>query len=206
MDIVELPPLGRRIEWPTIALAIVIYGLWFVTTYFWRELPWWALAALGAWIIAWQMNLQHEVIHGHPTPNRRRQRSDRRLAARRCGCPFRAYRTTHLRHHQDANLTDPFEDPESYYWTPAGWRDLGAVGRALAPVAVDAARARRPRSRLDDRRAPSRDDASRRVARQAGGARSLLWHCVQCVPVLIWVIGVCGMPFWVYVAASSIPA
>jgi fatty acid desaturase len=68
VDIVELPPLGRRVEAPTIVLAIVIYGMWGVATWFWRELPWWALAPLGAWIIAWQMNLQHEVIHGHPTP------------------------------------------------------------------------------------------------------------------------------------------
>jgi hypothetical protein len=34
LDIVELPPLGRRIEWPTIVLAIVIYGLWLLATFF----------------------------------------------------------------------------------------------------------------------------------------------------------------------------
>ena len=114
LDFVELPPLGRRIEWPTIALAIVIYGLWFLTTFFWRDMPWWALSLAGAWVIAWQMNLQHEIIHGHPTPNR--------LVNDAIGIwplslwlPFSIFRATHLRHHQDANLTDPFEDPESYY-------------------------------------------------------------------------------------------
>ena len=81
MDIVELPPLGRRIEWPTIGLAFVIYAMWFATTFYWRDLPWPALAVLGAWTVAWQMNLQHEVIHGHPTPSRLRQPGDRRLAA-----------------------------------------------------------------------------------------------------------------------------
>jgi len=203
VDIVELPPLGRRIEWPTIALAIVIYGLWFGTTFFWRNLPWWGLAALGAWTIAWQMNLQHEVIHGHPTPNR--------VVNKAIGVwplalwlPFSTYRSTHLRHHQDANLTDPFEDPESYYWTMAGWTNLGPVGRALA----------RAQSTLLGRmilgpgwlmtRAVGRE--FRDAWRGKPGARAvLLWHLVQCAPVLIWAVGVCGMPFWVYLAAFVYP-
>ena len=36
--------------------------------------------------------------------------------------------------------------------------------------------------------------------------RVLFWHCVQCVPVLAWVIGVCGMPLWSMSPPSSIPA
>jgi hypothetical protein len=92
LDIVELPPLGRRVEGPTIALAIFIYGWWGLTTWFWRDLPVWALVPLGAWVIAWQMNLQHEVIHGI---RRRGGRSIRRSASGRCrsGCPIRAIGT-----------------------------------------------------------------------------------------------------------------
>jgi fatty acid desaturase len=33
--------------------------------------------------------------------------------------PFRRFKALHLRHHADERLTDPFDDPESYY--------LGAV-------------------------------------------------------------------------------
>ncbi len=95
-----------------------------IVTWFWRDLPWWALAPLGAWIIAWQMNLQHEVIHGHPTPWRTVNEA-LGVWPLSLWLPYRIYRETHMRHHQDANLTDPFEDPESYYWTTAGWRDLG---------------------------------------------------------------------------------
>jgi len=201
LDIVELPPLGHRIEWPTIALAVVIYGLWILATFFWRELPW--PAAAGAWIIAWHMNLQHEVIHGHPTPSR--------LANDAIGIwplslwlPFSIYRTTHLRHHEDANLTDPFEDPESYYWTSAGWRDLGAFGRATA----------RARSTLLGRvvLGPAWMIAGTVAATFRGawsgkpGARAVLfWHCAECVPLLVWIVGVCGMPVWVYVACFVYP-
>jgi fatty acid desaturase len=203
VEIVELPSLARRIEWPTIALSLIIYGLWFSTTFFWLDLPWWALGGLGAWTIAWQMNLQHEVIHGHPTRNRR---VDHAIGVWPLSLwlPFSTYRTTHLRHHQDANLTDPFEDPESYYWTKAGWLDLGPLGRALALV----------QSTLLGRivigpgwmMAHGLAGEVRDAWRGKPGARTtLFWHLLQCAPVLIWVIAVCGMPFWVYVAAFVYP-
>ena len=38
------------------------------------------------------------------------------------------------------------------------------------------------------------------------GSRAMLsWHLVQCAPVLIWVIGICGMPLWLYVACFVYP-
>ena len=95
MDIVELPLLKRGVEWPTVGLAFAIYGLWLMATFFHRDLPWWSLTALGAWIVAWQLNLQHETIHGHPTRNRR--------VNEMIGCwplslwlPYSIYRATHL--------------------------------------------------------------------------------------------------------------
>ena len=203
MEIVELPPLGRRIEWPTVALAVVIYGLWFLTTFFWRDMPWPALPLVGAWVIAWQMNLQHEIIHGHPTPSRAVNDAIG-LWPLSLWLPFSLYRTTHLRHHQDANLTDPFEDPESYYWTTAGWRDLGPLGRAVA----------RAQSTLLGRivLGPAwmigrfLTDLARDAWRGKDGARAAVaWHLIACVPVLIWVVGVCGMPVWVYIAAFVYP-
>ena len=203
VDIVELPPLGRRIEWPTIALAIVIYGLWLLATYFWRHIPWPALTALGAWVIAWQMNLQHEVIHGHPTPSRRVNEAIG-VWPLSLWLPFSLYRTTHLRHHQDANLTDPFEDPESYYFTAAGWRDLGPARRAL----VAAQSTLLGRLVLGPAWMVGRFvvDLVRGVLRNKDDARSILIrHGIQCVPVLIWVIGVCGMPLWLYAACFVYP-
>ena len=43
--------------------------------------------------------------------------------------PYEIYRRTHLQHHNDSRLTDPLDDPESYYWTEEQWR---ALGRARA--------------------------------------------------------------------------
>jgi fatty acid desaturase len=203
VEIVELPPLGRRIEWPTVGLAIVIYGMWFLTTWCWRELPWWALAGLGAWSIAWQMNLQHEVIHSHPTPYRRLNEAIG-IWPLSLWLPFSLYRSTHIRHHQDANLTDPFEDPESYYWTSVGFRDLGPMSRVL----VTAQSTLLGRFVLGPAWMIRRflTDLARDVWLGKPGVRQIVfWHCLQCLPVLAWVLGVCGMPLWVYVAAFVYP-
>ena len=131
VEIIELAAPKRGVEWPTVALAVCIYGLWLTATFFHNYLPWWALTAVGAWVVAWQLSLQHETIHGHPTRNRRLNAT--------IGCwplslwlPYSIYRSTHLAHHRDENLTDPFEDPESHYWTASGWGGLGPVWRALA--------------------------------------------------------------------------
>ena len=160
VEIVELPPLKRGVEWPTAALAAAIYGLWLLTTFWYRDLPWWALTALGAWIVAWQLNLQHETIHGHPTRNRRINEM--------IGCwplslwlPYSIYRSTHLAHHRDENLTDPLEDPESYYWTSSGWGGLGPVWRAGRLYADDLAWPHFPRPGLFDLRIHPRSVARR---------------------------------------------
>ncbi|MFN3503676.1 MAG: hypothetical protein ACK4ZJ_15580, partial [Allorhizobium sp.] len=60
-------PRIARIEWPTVALAFLIYGGFIALTYFWRDIPLLILVPLGAWLIAWHGSLQHEVIHHHPT-------------------------------------------------------------------------------------------------------------------------------------------
>ncbi|MEO0746679.1 MAG: fatty acid desaturase, partial [Pseudomonadota bacterium] len=70
--------------------------------------------------IALQSSLQHEVLHGHPF-------GDRRLgeplvfASLNLAIPYTRFRDTHLAHHMDANLTDPYDDPESNYMDPARW-------------------------------------------------------------------------------------
>lgn len=61
----------------------------------------------------------HECLHGHPTRN---ARINEALVSLPIGLvyPYRRFKALHLRHHADERLTDPFEDPESYY--RALWR------------------------------------------------------------------------------------
>ena len=38
---------------------------------------------------------------------------------------------SHLVHHRDERLTDPLDDPESHYWTPEQWAEVGFVRRRI---------------------------------------------------------------------------
>ncbi|OHV61247.1 fatty acid desaturase [Mesorhizobium sp. LCM 4577] len=102
------------IEWPTVLLALFCYGAWFAIGFLlWPSHPLIASIAL-ALILALQSSLMHEVLHGHPT---RSARINEAFVFLPIGLvwPFRRFKTIHLRHHADERLTDPLDDPESYY-------------------------------------------------------------------------------------------
>ncbi len=186
----------RSVEWPTVALAALIYALWFAATWFWRALPLPLLAALGGVAVAWQMSLQHEVIHNHPTRWRRLNRAigSWPLAI---WLPFEVYRITHLQHHNDLRLTDPLEDPESYYYNAEQWRALGPLGRALARAQSTLA----GRLVFGPAMAMTRfwgGEAKRLARGDIRHAPILMRHLIQTALVLTWVVGVCGMPFQLY--------
>ncbi|MBM3526067.1 MAG: fatty acid desaturase [Alphaproteobacteria bacterium] len=187
------------IEWPTVALAIVIYGGILSLTWFHAALPWWLFLMLGAWLSAWFGSLQHEIIHGHPT----------RMTALNAALgyapfwlwlPYPRYSDTHLTHHRDARLTDPLDDPESRYWTADDWQALGPIGRAI--VAAQATLLGRLTLGPPWAIGYFLWTEARTIA---NGNRALagiwLWHAVALVPVLVWVFAICGVPAWLYVAA-----
>ncbi|CAN7710245.1 fatty acid desaturase [Rhizobium sp. LjRoot258] len=185
-----------RIEWQTVALAIVIYGGFFAATWFWQSLPAVVVIATGSWLIAWHGSLQHEVIHGHPTRN---QRINDAIGwpPLSLWLPYTIYREGHLTHHRDEHLTDPIEDPESSYFTQAAWEKMGGVGRRLAawnttllgrltlgPLVMIV-------SFLVQEAALVLNDDRQRAA---------LWarHAIGVAAVLVWVIGICEVPLWLY--------
>ncbi len=185
------------VEWPTIAVAAAIYIGFALTTWFHEALPWWAVVGLGAWLAAWQGSLQHEMVHGHPT---RWRRVNHALAVPGflLWLPFGLYRKTHMRHHVDSRLTDPLEDPESYYVTPRDWARMGTLRRGILRFHNTLA----GRLLLGPPRAVVRL-WSGELARLARGDRSHLRHWTLHLPaaalILIWVLWVCGLPLWQYV-------
>lgn len=101
-------------EWPTVTLIVGVYAAWAGVAFFlWPTHPVLALFFLG-FILAMQSSLMHEASHGHPT---RKCWINELLVGLPIGMvyPFRRFRALHLRHHADERLTDPFDDPESYY-------------------------------------------------------------------------------------------
>ena len=127
------PP--NTIEWPTILLTAGIYCGWLALTWFWNRLPIWLILPLGAWLGAWFMSLQHEVMHGHPT--RRQGLNDAiGFAPIMVWMPYFRYKQTHLQHHRQEWLTDPLQDPESAYHTAERWQQLSAPARWLHLASV----------------------------------------------------------------------
>lgn len=103
-----------KVEWPTVALIVVCYGAWGTLGLFvWPTWPLLSLVLLGI-VLALQSSLMHEASHGHPT---RKGWINELLVGLPIGLvyPFRRFKALHLRHHADERLTDPFDDPESYY-------------------------------------------------------------------------------------------
>ena len=117
-------------ELPTWILVAAIYGGWFTVIWFFEALPWWIVLPAGAWFTAWHNSFQHEALHGHPS----RHVWLNELLAWPPLClwiPYPVYRDSHRIHHQTPSLTDPFDDPESFYLTPAQWERAGVIRRAV---------------------------------------------------------------------------
>ncbi|WP_312798512.1 fatty acid desaturase, partial [Tianweitania sp.] len=122
-----------KIEWPTLALIIACYGVWLAAgMLLWPSYPVAALLVL-ALAVAMQSSLMHEASHGHPT---RKAILNEILVGLPIGLiyPYRRFKTLHLQHHADENLTDPFDDPESYYRALWQHRNLPRALQVLLAV------------------------------------------------------------------------
>jgi fatty acid desaturase len=194
----------RRWEWPTLALALAVYGGWGALTWTFPSLPLWLSLPAGAWLLAWHNSLQHETIHNHPTPVGWINRAIGWLPLG-LWLPYDAYRESHLRHHLTDSLTHPVDDPESFYWTPEQWSRLPPLlrlvlnanatlaGRLLLGPALMAGRywlgeARRMR------RGDWRD------------AKTHALHALGVTAVLLWIAAAGGMPLWLYLVGIVYPA
>ncbi len=192
-----------RFEWPTWLLVAVVYGGWLALTYWTTALPWWWVLPAGAWIMAWHHSLQHELMHNHPT---RKPWVNAAIGFPPLGLwlPFLRYRELHLSHHRNQLLTDPIEDPESYYLTETAWRRLGPISRAATRFLNTAI----GRILLGPLVANSRFLFDEGAALAAGSSRHRwVWglHALGVVAVLLWVEAVCGISFWRYVGLFVYP-
>jgi len=119
-----------RLEWGTLALIIACYGGWFAAGLLWTTPLWIAGLIILPVLAAFHTSLQHETIHGHPT---RWRALNEALVSLPLAVvfPYRRYRDLHLRHHRDEHLTDPFEDPESYFWCETEVRQMNDFQRHI---------------------------------------------------------------------------
>lgn len=121
-----ITPTVRPIGWPTIAIAVAVYGGWIAATLWHASIPAPLLVLIGGWLLAWHGSLQHETIHGHPTGIRWIDGAIG-FVPLSLWLPYRLYRSSHIAHHASPAITDPHEDPESRYVDRRGGIDWVAA-------------------------------------------------------------------------------
>ena len=192
------------LEWPTLAVLMACFGVWLLLTWMHHLIAWPLLVLLGGYVTGLHSSLQHEALHGHPT---RRAGLNETLVYCTLGLfyPYRRFKSLHLRHHRDERLTDPFDDPESWYVADDQWQRLSwpmrlalrvnatLLGRlAIGPALGMAGFLRH------DWQMMCRGDAAVR--------RAWLHHLAGCAPVVLWLVVVCEMNLLLYVACFAYPA
>ncbi len=190
----------KGVEWPTLSLLVLCYGFWILGTTWLAGVFLPAGIALTMLAVALHSSLSHEIIHGHPF------RSDRVNAAlvfpalTLC-VPYLRFRDTHLAHHVDAILTDPYDDPESNYLDPEVWERLSPFVRRVLAINNTLA----GRLLLGPLVGQIAFMAADWRAIRAGDRRVLagwLWHIPALVPVILWLWAVAQMPVWAYVLSA----
>ena len=182
---------GLAVEWPTIALLLATYSAFGLLTWFANALPWWLLLPIGGYVVCLHGSITHEAVHGHPTRN----------GALNAGLvfpnlvlwvPYLRYAHLHRVHHNDDTLTDPFDDPESWFLTPRDWSELAPQTRWL----LTANNTLVGRMILGPFIAVLRFLVAEMRVIAKGDKRTViawLWHIPAVALVLIWVMGVCNI-------------
>ena len=118
------------VEWPTLGMLVACYAVWALALWRLPAVSTWLAVPVAAWAIAQHSSLTHEAIHGHPTRWRWLNAALVALPLT-LAIPFLRFRDSHLAHHADAILTDPYDDPESNFLADADWARLPAWRRLL---------------------------------------------------------------------------
>lgn len=115
-----------EIEWPTLAVLMGCYAGWAAAVLYYDALGAWLFLLIAAPLVTLHSSLQHEALHGHPT---RSATINEALVFLPLGLlfPYRRFKALHLKHHSDASLTDPYDDPESFYYSLGDWQKLPPV-------------------------------------------------------------------------------
>ncbi|TNC71516.1 fatty acid desaturase [Rubellimicrobium roseum] len=187
------------VEWPTLGMLAACYVAWGAAVFSLPGVSLWLAVPVAAWAIAQHSSLQHEMIHGHPF---RDPRLNTALVfpALTLVVPYLRFRDTHLAHHHDANLTDPYDDPESNYLAERDWNQMPGwlrfvlrVNNTLAGRLLIGPVVGQVFWMSSDWRA-ARDGDWRVIA-------GWLWHLPAMAAVLALVLA-SPMPLWAYAVAA----
>ncbi|WP_299483333.1 fatty acid desaturase [uncultured Roseibium sp.] len=191
-------------EWPTLALIMAAAAIWMLLVGNYASLGGWLVCPLAVVVVTLQSSLQHEVLHGHPT---RHPGVNEALVYCSLGLfvPYRRFKSLHLRHHNNDRLTDPYDDPETFYLAWADWQKLPKFlqfvltinntlfGRLLIGPLVSMIGFLGSEIRMV-------------LAGDMAVLRAWMHHFAGAAPVVLFITLVGGMPLWLYALCVSYPA
>jgi len=192
-----------RYELPTWLVAVAIYSCWIFLTLNHELIPSWVLFLLGGYVVCWHGSLQHEALHGHPT-RIKAVNTALVIAPLSLWVPYKRYRQTHLAHHKTDHLTDPYDDPESFYCSESTWSQLSRwrqhlriftntlAGRLLLGPTIVCIEFWRKEIKM----AWSGDWNLIRV---------WIEHLLLSALLLFWVLTICEIPLWKYIVCFAYP-
>ena len=186
---------SRSTEWPTVVVLAMFFAAWCAVVLLHESMPWpvqlLAMIPLGG---LW-MSLGHEVLHGHPT---RWSWLNTAIGSIPLSLwlPFGRYKALHIEHHS-SDLTDPEDDPESFYVPPPSWHRASPWRRRyylLLRTAPGRLTLGVPRGILRFWR--------REIRLLGDGGTVVPWvsHLVACAVLGWWLFGVVGFNPLIYVA------
>lgn len=195
------------VEWPTVGAIGACTVLWLALTFAIPHLGAWAqVPAIGllAVLTTFHSSLQHEVLHGHPT---RSARLNEALVWLPFGLfvPYRRFRALHLRHHCDDRLTDPYDDPESFYLAGRDWYRLSLPVKVLLVVNNTLA-GRLTIGPALGLAAFVQTEAMRVWRGEPRVAAAWLRHLAGLSVVALWLVAICGWSLAAYAAFVAYPA
>lgn len=196
MDRSKCAPIEAR----TLAILAMCYAVWGIAIT-WATAIWlpfgMALVTVSA---ALHSSLSHEALHGHPTRIRRLNEA-LVFPALSMFIPYARFRDTHLAHHNDEILTDPYDDPESNYMDPDIWQKLPAWKQGLS-MFNNTLLGRLVVGPLIGQIGFMRGDWAAIMRRETGVLAGWIWH-IPAVGIVIWVwAGYSTMPFWALIIAT----
>lgn len=119
-----------KIEWPTVVICMICYVGYATATTSLQTLGPWGAGVILTLTLTLYSSFSHEVLHGHPFRN---ERLNTALVFPSLGLviPYLRFRDTHLAHHHDPALTDPYDDPESNFVDPSVWTSWCVLRRVI---------------------------------------------------------------------------
>ena len=123
----------KNIEWPTVILIGFTYASWLSLALWGGDLNPLLWVGLMALLTTLYWSIVHEVVHNHPTRN---VLVNHALVYLPLGWVYALGRfgEGHLQHHATGELTDPFDDPESWYLAQRDWNTLSPWSKKLLTI------------------------------------------------------------------------